>query len=70
MARPNVPADRVAALRAAFDRMVADPDFLADAHKRGLEIAPANGRELDEIVGRTIATPASALITLKKLIGS
>ena len=26
-------------------------------------------RELDDIVGRTIATPASALVTLKKLIG-
>jgi tripartite-type tricarboxylate transporter receptor subunit TctC len=69
VAPPNVPAERVALLRAAFDRMVADPEFLADAGKRGLEITPASGRELDEIVGRTIATPASALVTLKKLIG-
>jgi tripartite-type tricarboxylate transporter receptor subunit TctC len=69
VAPPNVPAERVAALRAAFDRMVADPEFLADAGKRGLEITPASGRELDEIVARTIATPASALVTLKKLVG-
>jgi tripartite-type tricarboxylate transporter receptor subunit TctC len=69
VAPPHVPAERVAALRAAFDRMVADPEFLADAGKRGLEITPASGRELDEIVARTIATPASALVTLKKLIG-
>jgi len=70
VAPPNVPADRVAALRQAFDKMVADPEFLSDAHKRGLEITPASGRELDEIVGRTIATPVSALVTLKKLIGN
>jgi tripartite-type tricarboxylate transporter receptor subunit TctC len=69
VAPPNVPAERVAALRAAFDRMVVDPEFLADAGKRGLEITPASGRELDEIVARTIATPASALVTLKKLVG-
>jgi tripartite-type tricarboxylate transporter receptor subunit TctC len=68
VAPPNVPADRVAVLRQAFDRMVADPEFLADAQRRGLEITPANARELDEIVQRTIATPASALVTLKKLI--
>jgi tripartite-type tricarboxylate transporter receptor subunit TctC len=70
VAPPNVPVERVALLRQAFDKMVADPEFLADAHKRGLEITPASGRELDEIVGRTIATPVSALVTLKKLIGN
>jgi len=69
VAPPNVPAERVTALRVAFEKMVADPDFLADAARRGLEITPASGRELEEIVVRTIATPASALVTLKKLIG-
>src|SRR5205823_3937939 len=70
VAPPNVPPERVATLRAAFDRMVADPEFLAEAQKRGLEINPASGRELEEIVGRTVATPTSALVTLKKLIGN
>jgi tripartite-type tricarboxylate transporter receptor subunit TctC len=70
VAPPNVPPDRVALLRQAFDKMAADPEFLADAQKRGLDITPASGRELDEIVGRTIATPAGALVTLKKLIGN
>jgi len=66
---PNVPADRVAVLRQAFDKMIADPEFRADAQKRGLEITPASGKELEEIVGRTVSTPAEALVTLKKLIG-
>jgi tripartite-type tricarboxylate transporter receptor subunit TctC len=70
VAPPNVPADRVAILRRAFDKMVADPEFLADAQKRGLEVTPASGKELEEIVGRTLSTPAEALVTLKKLIGS
>src|SRR3954471_9825426 len=46
IAPPNVPADRLLALRDAFDAMVADPEFLADAHRRGLDITPAKGREL------------------------
>jgi len=70
VAPPNVPAERVAVLRRAFDAMIADPVFLADAGKRGLEITPASGKELEGVVNRTIATPAEALVTLKKLIGS
>ncbi len=70
VAPPNVPPERVAMLRQAFDKMIADPDFLADAQKRGLEINPASGRELAEIVNRTIATPAEALARLKQLIAS
>src|SRR5262249_41172251 len=36
VAPPNVPRERVAVLRAAFERMKTDPEFLADAGKRGL----------------------------------
>jgi tripartite-type tricarboxylate transporter receptor subunit TctC len=70
VAPSNVPAERVAQLRRAFDAMIADPEFIADAGKRGLEITPASGKELEEIVNRTIATPPEALATLKKLIGA
>jgi tripartite-type tricarboxylate transporter receptor subunit TctC len=70
VAPPNVPAERVAVLRRAFDEMIADPEFLADAGKRGLEITPASGKELEGVVNRTIATPAEALVTLKQLIGA
>jgi tripartite-type tricarboxylate transporter receptor subunit TctC len=49
---PGVPADRVAALRRAFDAMVNDPDFIADARQIGLEMLPLPGEELQQIVGR------------------
>ena len=70
VAPPNVPAARVAVLRAAFDKTMADPDFLADAQKRGFEVDPATGKELEGIVGRTIATPAEALQRLTKILAS
>ena len=56
-APPGVPADRIAALRAAFQAMVKDPTFLADAGKRHFDINPATGDELAKLVDETLATP-------------
>ena len=47
---PNVPSDRVTALRRAFDNMIVDPVFLADAQKMNLDITPIGGAELQKIV--------------------
>ena len=46
IAVPGVPVDRIAAVREAFDRMVKDEAFLADAAKRSLDIEPAPGATL------------------------
>jgi tripartite-type tricarboxylate transporter receptor subunit TctC len=40
---PGIPAERVAALRTAFDQMVKDPQFLADAASRHMDVAPSTG---------------------------
>src|SRR5262249_55759416 len=40
---PNVPADRVNAIRRAFDTTMKDSDFLAEADKLKIEIDPLNG---------------------------
>jgi tripartite-type tricarboxylate transporter receptor subunit TctC len=56
-APPGVPADRLAALRKAFDETVADPDYLAEAKARGLHIDLVPGAELDDVLRRIYATP-------------
>jgi tripartite-type tricarboxylate transporter receptor subunit TctC len=48
---PGVPADRVTALRRAFDATVKDPEFLADAKKSKLTVGPLPGEELQKLVG-------------------
>tara|TARA_R110002051_G_scaffold324519_1_gene422128 strand:- start:4357 stop:5385 length:1029 start_codon:yes stop_codon:yes gene_type:complete len=53
---PNVPEERLAALRDAFDQMVQDPDFLAAAETQGLSITPVSGQTLQETVDEIIAT--------------
>jgi tripartite-type tricarboxylate transporter receptor subunit TctC len=56
MAAAEVPAERVAALRKAFTEMGKDAQFLADAAKSKLEVAPVSY----EIVQRFVALTKSA----------
>ncbi len=57
IAPPGVPADRLATLRGAFDKMVADKAFLADADKRKLEIEPTPGVEVQKIAADILNAP-------------
>jgi tripartite-type tricarboxylate transporter receptor subunit TctC len=54
---PNVPADRVAALRKAFMQALNDKDLLAEAEKLKIDISPVEGSELQELVEKVYATP-------------
>ena len=54
---PDVPAERVAALRRAFDATMKDPAFIADAQKLQLELSPMTGEALQALVGELARTP-------------
>ena len=58
---PGVPADRVKALRKAFDDAVADPALIADADKTGLEVRGLGGEKLQKVVETMVATPKELL---------
>jgi tripartite-type tricarboxylate transporter receptor subunit TctC len=55
---PGVPAERVQALRRAFDATMKDPEFLADATKLKLEIDAITGEQAQELIARVNRTPA------------
>jgi hypothetical protein len=61
MAPPGIPADRAAALREAFDRMVKDPVFLAEAKRSRLEISPISGVELTHLLEEVYRTPPTVV---------
>lgn len=65
---PGVPADRVAALRAAFDKTMKDPAFIAEAKKINLEIDPVSGADMQKIVADIVATPKETVNKLKTII--
>ena len=56
---PNVPKDRVAAVRIALASTLKDPAFLADAKKRGLPLRPRSWQETTALVHKIVnASPA------------
>ena len=68
-APPKVPADRVQALRRAFDATAQDSDFLADAKKQKMELSPLTGEETEALVRRIYQTP-KAVVDIAKQIAS
>jgi tripartite-type tricarboxylate transporter receptor subunit TctC len=67
-APPNVPADRVKALRAAFASMIKDKAFLEEAQKLNLDIDFVSGEELQKIVADIIDAPAEVKKRLADLL--
>ncbi|HEU0070950.1 MAG TPA: tripartite tricarboxylate transporter substrate-binding protein [Alphaproteobacteria bacterium] len=65
---PGVPAERVTALRKAFDTTLTDPDFIADATKIGAEINPMNGEVLQALVGEVMGAPQSIKDKVKAVL--
>lgn len=57
VAPPGTPADRVAALRTAFDATMKDPKFQASAAKARLPLTPITGRQVQDHVTRLFAMP-------------
>jgi tripartite-type tricarboxylate transporter receptor subunit TctC len=56
IAPPGVPAERIAALRSAFDQLVKDPEFLRQAAAAGTELDPKSGLETQGISNAILAT--------------
>ena len=67
-AAPEVPADRVEILRRAFDKTLADPDFLAEANKVGLDVDPTKGEDVQAIVREFLSTPAPVVALAKSAL--
>jgi tripartite-type tricarboxylate transporter receptor subunit TctC len=47
---PGVPSERVDALRRAFDATVADPKFVAEAQRVGIEVGPLTGEAVEQLL--------------------
>jgi tripartite-type tricarboxylate transporter receptor subunit TctC len=66
---PDVPADRIAALKGAFESMVKDPAFLSDANKRSLDVAPASAEVVTAAVDSVLKTQNGLIKKIKVLLG-
>lgn len=64
---PGVPADRVKALRAAFDATMKDKTMLDEAASQKIEIDPVRGEDIDALLERVYATSPDRVAQLREL---
>jgi tripartite-type tricarboxylate transporter receptor subunit TctC len=73
LARPlttnaDVPPERVAALRRAFDATMKDPDFLAEAERQIMEITPMGGEALQQLVTGIVNAPPAVVEKIRQAV--
>jgi tripartite-type tricarboxylate transporter receptor subunit TctC len=70
VAPPGVAGERVGELRSGFTRAMADPDLIAEAKKRQLELTPSSGAELEALAKEVVAQPREVIERMKMLLGN
>jgi tripartite-type tricarboxylate transporter receptor subunit TctC len=65
---PNVPSERVKALRDAFDATVKDPEFIKAAAAARIEVNPIRGESLQSTVNKVLATPKHLIERARSII--
>ena len=65
---PEVPAERVEAIRAAFDETMKDARFIENTKKSSLPIKPLRGAEIERLIRGTYAAPAKTLERLRAAV--
>ena len=69
LASNAIPADRLAALRAAFDATMKDPEFLADAERSRLLVGPDPGAVVEKRIAEIYASPEKTIARAKEIAG-
>jgi hypothetical protein len=69
MTPPNIPADRLAALRKAFAEMHRDPAFLDEAKRIQLNVRPLTGAQVRDAVVKIYETPKDVIERARPIMG-
>jgi hypothetical protein len=65
----DVPADRVAILRKAFNETMKDPELLAEAAKMNIDVLPSTGEEVQMHVAEMYRTPPEVVARVRAALG-
>jgi tripartite-type tricarboxylate transporter receptor subunit TctC len=66
---PGLPSDRTKILREAYAKTLQDPELQEEAKKRGWELRPVGGEELQALAKEVSTAPAEVIERMKKLMG-
>lgn len=65
---PKVSADKLAMMRTAFERMVRDPEFIAEAKARHGDLNPVSGAEVQEVVAEAMKLDPKLAIKARQAV--
>jgi tripartite-type tricarboxylate transporter receptor subunit TctC len=68
VAPPDLPPERKAALRRAFDETMRNPEFLAEAKTRKLDVNPMSGQAVERLIDDIYRTPAAVVTQARSVI--
>ena len=69
MGPPEIPADRVKLLRDAFQAMIKDSEFLAEAEKLQVDVEPLSGEAVADLIAKTLSLPDSVRMRAEAAFG-
>ncbi len=69
-APPRLPAERTKLLREAYAKAMKDPELLADAEKRGWDVNPLSGQELEALAKDVVTQPREVIERMKWVMGN
>jgi tripartite-type tricarboxylate transporter receptor subunit TctC len=67
-APPEVPPERLKALRMAFDATMKDPRYIEDAERIGLDVSPLGGERIEALIRQVQTTPEPVVARLRELL--
>ena len=67
---PDVPADRLAALRRAFDQLMKDPEFIADAERSKMDLSPSSGEAAQKVAESMLSNTPRVIARAKAIMES
>jgi tripartite-type tricarboxylate transporter receptor subunit TctC len=67
-APPDVPQERVAALRRAFDETMKDAAFVVEANKQSLEVEPMTGEAIAVLMKRVYASSPAVVERARAIV--
>jgi tripartite-type tricarboxylate transporter receptor subunit TctC len=69
-ASPGTPAERTKILREAYGKAIKDPELLAEAEKRGWDVDPLTGEQLESLAKEVTVQPREVIERMKWVLGN
>jgi hypothetical protein len=65
---PGMPPERAAALQAAYMKVMADPDYIAEVKQMKVDLAPLSGKEMQALIDRIYASPKPVVERAREIL--